>query len=228
MPLSQEYHISSRTFVQHVKISVFTSLLPIGLAIAYLLYVPGSSPNLMLWVIGASLSILCLLVGGWGLAWETEPGSRWGKWFHSESPYLYPPMLLILRYVLFAFCFVIAWRSAQALGLKTNLWMDASFYTKLVFHPLKRIFVDMLEPSRRKWRVLVTAFVRMINLNATMSLSLSLFSTTNIADAIVSGDNLVLAILVFVPVTLTAVSSLILFLDLVLRYNVHMRITQKE
>ena len=223
MPLSQEYHISTRTFLQHVKVSAFTALLPIVLASAFILYLKSEPPFLMYWIIGASVALELFIWGGFLIAWEFEPRTRWGRRAHENAPEVYPPLMLMMRYALYAFCYLVAWEAAKALGLRTNAWMNISFYAKLLIHPVNRFFTDILEPSRRKRQAVATALVRMLNLNITISLVLSLFSTTTIADAIRHGDNLPLAIVVFVPVVLVVVSSFILFLDFILRYDIHAR-----
>jgi hypothetical protein len=223
MPLSQEYHIGTRSFRQHVDVTLGTVLLPVALALAHRVNLPERPPWLALWIAGTSLAVGCWVWGGYRVAWEGEPATRWGRWMQAVAAEVYPPLLLFWRYLLFAFCFLLAWDAAKAVGFQANLWMEISLYAKLALHPLHRLLTDILPSTRRKGRAVATALVRMLNLNATISLCLALLSATAIGDSVRTGENLVLAVLVLVPVALTVISSVILFLDYLIRFEAHTR-----
>lgn len=223
MPLSQEFHISSRSFLQHVQVACVSGLIPVVLGVAFLLYLPAEKPHFVLWLMGVSASLTLVLAAGYQLCFEEEPGSNWGWRFRDSAPLVYPPAVVLTRQVFYAFSFLIMWRAAKVLGLKVNLWMDISFHLVLLLQPFTTFFKDLFEPGRRKGWVIVAAFVRMLKLNVNLSFFLSIVSTTTAADAIRRGEGLPVAVLILVPCGLVSVTSFILFIDLILRWEVHER-----
>lgn len=200
----------------HFRRTLLTGVVPIGIALLLGSSRPAPGPGLFASA-GIAAAGLLMVLGLHGLHRE-ESLARPSRWLVKNSDRWYPALLIILQNLFISLTVLLLWFATADLGFPATPLLHAQLMVLLGLSPVRRVLHGTYPPDPSAWRELLVEFLRYVHASLVASFLASLLTRLMIPP----GERLEQGlppglIFIWVPAVLVIITSIILFIDHVLR-----------
>lgn len=200
----------------HFRRTLLSGVVPIGIAILLGSSRPTPGPGLFASA-GVAAAGLLMLFGLHGLHRE-EHLARISRWLVKYTDRWFPALLIILQNLFIALTVLLLWFATAELGFPATPLLHVQLVVLLGLAPLRRVLHGTYPANPPPWRELLVELLRYLHASLVASFVASLLTRLMIPP----GERLEQGlppglILIWVPAVLVIITSIILFIDHVLR-----------
>ena len=200
----------------HFRRTLLAGVVPVGIALLLAYSRPAPGPGLVASA-GVAAAGLLMLFGFHGL--HREPHlTRLSRWLVNNTDRWFPALLIILQNLFIALTVLLLWFATTELGFPATPLLHAQLVVLLALSPLRRVLHGTYPADPPPWRELLVELLRYLHASLVASFVASLLTRLMIPP----GERLEQGlppglIFIWVPAVLVVITSVILFIDHVLR-----------
>ncbi len=224
MQYKNEFQVGTLSLERHVRVTLGIGLAPVILAASFIVAVQGWDTPVMYFICGFSMGLWLILWGLHDIIFTPQVYSKVGARLKVLSPGWFPLVLLLFRYTFFVLTFVIIGKTASWVGMGITLWMKIFYLILLVMTPIIKLIDKLISENLKKWQNICIELLRRTH---TICLVLFVLGVANMIflteDAKATGSAHPVFLLIWVTGIIMILSTLILLLDYISRYEDHYR-----
>ena len=222
MQYESEYQLGTRSLERHLHVTMGIGLMPIILCATFIANIKGWQSPIVFFTLGTTIGFEMILWGLYEIMFTPTPNSRIGNRLKTNAPRWFPLVMLIFRYVFFAFTFLVIWKCIIWLNFKPTMWIRITFFLVLIVTPIRKLTDKLVSPDRTMAVDILIELLKHLHVNILVFFVLGLVNAAFLTETTLrSGVTPPPYIITWTIGVLTMLSSMIILLDFFARYEQH-------